>query len=61
MINKYAGKCVFCGQVVNKGYGRVDKVNGRWETSHNECYKGDVRLTPYRGRCEDAPCCGCCD
>ena len=24
-------------------------------------YSGGARMTSRRGRCEDAPCCGCCD
>ena len=25
------------------------------------CTSGGARMTSRRGRCEDAPCCGCCD
>lgn len=67
MTNKYAGECVDCGCEVQSGAGRTWKADGRWKVSHGgNC--GEKAQAPERklsfkavyGRCEDAPCCGCC-
>jgi hypothetical protein len=42
-------------------------VSGRWaggceDAEGQPAYApGGARVTPRPGRCEDAPCCGCCD
>lgn len=73
MVNKYPGYCVSCkGPVaVNAGELRRSK-RGRYYILHPDCARGGEGVntitfssgeTFYRnkkGRCEDAPCCGCC-
>ena len=75
MTNKYAGNCVYCGARVPARGGNLFKKDGRWVVAHLAC--GDAESpqvieyyspsTGFRGtrnakgRCEDAPCCGCCD
>lgn len=36
------------------------RSSSRGRTSRRSSY-GRSRYPAYRGRCEDAPCCGCCD
>lgn len=57
MRNRYPGDCTRCGTVVKPGEGVATKPKGRkrFVVTHDEC--GAVTPT-YRGRCEDAPCCG---
>lgn len=70
--NKFPGKCTFCGGRVAAGAGVLGpKVGGRWTVRHDngDCESGVV-VTRFssgavvtrnrRGRCEDAPACGCC-
>jgi hypothetical protein len=73
MLNKYSGTCFYCqGNVPAKG-GECFKVQGRWAVAHLPCFESrqpEVVVTRFssgaeifqnrRGRCEDAPCCGCC-
>ncbi len=73
MANKYPGTCK-CGARVARGAGDCRKVDGRWVVVCGDCDTGDgssVRVNTVRfgnqtfyrnarGRCEDAPCCGCC-
>ena len=67
MISKYSGTCRDCGEKINKG----DRINWSRATGavHENCESGSmvIRFSSgaeiYRnrkGRCEDAPCCGCC-
>lgn len=72
-VNRYASPCVVCGARVPARGGSLSKSGGRWEVSHLACAEsGEPRVivTTFssgesvyqnsRGRCEDAPCCGCC-
>lgn len=74
---KFAGKCKECGSKLEVGekakwygkgivyglscHGQSQKVdeNGRigWVANNN----GVETYQNYNGRCEDAPCCGCCN
>lgn len=73
MSNRYPGRCYICGAYVPKHGGNCENINGRWVVSHLACKtsgKSEVIYTRFsdgqevyqnrRGRCEDAPCCGCC-
>ena len=74
MRNKYAGTCADCRSRVAKGAGTVEKTGGRWILKCDGCTSPDAArsLISVRthsgwtgtrnahGRCEDAPCCGCC-
>jgi len=71
MLNKYSGACGACGSIVPAKGGRLEKVNGRWTVFHLACADDapgvmEIRIGGQsftrnkRGRCEDAPCCGCC-
>lgn len=72
-VNKYAASCHYCGATVPANGGRLWKSGRRWLVSHLDCDdNGEARVIEYRfssgetaiqnvqGRCEDAPCCGCC-
>ena len=64
-----------CGVEVPPQGGILERVNGRWVVSHLACHgEGESRVIAIRfpggsgeyyqnsqGRCEDAPCCGCCN
>jgi hypothetical protein len=70
MVNKYPGKCSACGYDVNAKAGTLERVGRHWVIRHTACAGdplvvevrfGEKRFTRNsRGRCEDAPCCGCC-
>jgi len=73
MLNKFAGTCSMCGGRVSVNGGTLKKENGRWTVRHLSCDKygqSEVIVTRFssgaetyrnrNGRCEDAPCCGCC-
>jgi len=75
MKNRYAGQCVQCHEYVPAGLGTVTNRGRVWRidcdactgrTSENSglvCVKtssGWSGTRNARGRCEDAPCCGCC-
>lgn len=73
MVNRYPVKCKYCGEMVPAGAGKVWKSVRRWIGAHLACEKdgeprviatrfnsGAVVYRNSRGRCEDAPCCGCC-
>ena len=72
IVNKYRTTCSFCGGAVAPKAGYVRRVGGRWLGAHIACLtegKGSVTVIRTstgtytqnsRGRCEDAPCCGCC-
>jgi hypothetical protein len=74
--NRYAGKCGKCGAGVPAGAGLCERVNGKFTAFHKSCGAGPVFAAPVstvfrtsggtfyqnaKGRCEDAPCCGCCN
>ena len=72
MSNRYAGRCVYCsGHVPAKG-GSCFKQGRRYVVAHRACsskkspavitFGGDTwsGSVNANGRCEDAPCCGCC-
>ena len=73
--NKYAGNCDYCNNRVAARAGKlIGKRNGRWTIAHLACAdKKGARVSSIhfpstgttiyqnsRGRCIDAPCCGCC-
>ena len=70
-VNKYAGPCGVCGARVPAKGGLLGKKGGAWYAVHLACEGGtpgviDIQIggnhytRNARGRCEDAPCCGCC-
>ena len=69
ITSKYNGTCAACGGGIRKGE-RIDWERGK-RPNHATCGQGrSVAITfgatgatmyqNSRGRCEDAPCCGCC-
>jgi hypothetical protein len=72
--NRYAGRCQSCGEYVRPRAGNLvkDEEGKRWLVYHLKCNAATESVsneiitsggTFYRnrkGRCEDAPCCGCC-
>lgn len=85
--NRYAGKCVNCGDTVPPQAGKLFKLDGKWRVECRECSpdinlkglsrydlqgggpkdihvirlsSGQAYTQNANGRCEDAPCCGCC-
>lgn len=73
--NKYGGTCDACGSYVKAGEGNLFKAFGKYAVTHRTCpepRQGVPRVTTTRfssgavvyqnsrGRCIDAPCCGCC-
>ena len=73
--NRYPGPCISCGGYVPKGRGSLQRNGRRWAVRCHACggddpqsksvsaYFPSTGTTVYRnraGRCEDAPCCGCC-
>jgi hypothetical protein len=63
-----AGTCEAGTRTISAG----ERINygGPGAVSHAACepisdprrrYQGASRRYGYRGKCEDAPCCGCCD
>ena len=71
--NRYAATCATCGNRVPAQGGTLSKQGTRWEVRHLACREDDspqvYSVTTAsgwsgtrnrRGRCEDAPCCGCC-
>ena len=70
MTNRYAAPCTTCGATVAPGAGSLKKEGRRWIVAHLSCDSGpgvdvyniggDEYIRNRAGRCEDAPCCGCC-
>ena len=70
--NRYSANCCQCGGRVAAGAGTLEKEGRRWRVAHLACNAengpavaviqiGNQQFTQnYGGRCEDAPCCGCC-
>jgi len=72
--NRYPAKCAKCGGHVPRNAGKLAGKRGRrWLVVHLACGDADAPAVDtyviggreyYRnrnGRCEDAPCCGCCN
>lgn len=71
-VNKYPAACATCGATVPANGGTLVKRGRAWVVHHLACAGGspevvEVRFSSgttltrnRRGRCEDAPCCGCC-
>lgn len=71
MVNRYPGSCAVCSAHVPAKGGTLRKIDGVWYPVHLACEKGEPGVISIvigdqsftqnrRGRCEDAPCCGCC-
>jgi len=75
MVNRYPGTCHYCGERVAKNAGKCWKPTGsrRYAVAHLACNdakaprviattfsSGETVYVNSSGRCEDAPCCGCC-
>ena len=73
MVNRYAGKCAYCSGHVPANGGNLVKKGRNWMPVHLACQEsgkaevvtftfssGQTMTRNSRGRCEDAPCCGCC-
>ncbi len=76
MVNRYAGTCIECGSTVPANGGTVKREGSKWYVRHLVCdgdpspdgtprvietrTSGGTFIRNARGRCEDAPCCGCC-
>jgi hypothetical protein len=71
MTNRYPGTCTACGGRVRRFAGTLHKTpSGVYTVQHLACAEGGkvnvIRMGGHeytqnaRGRCEDAPCCGCC-
>jgi len=74
--NKYAAACTTCKARVHAGEGVLAKEGAVWAVRHPSCAgvaSAPPRVIEFyspssgwrgtqntRGRCEDAPCCGCC-
>lgn len=73
-VNKYRATCATCGASVAPHAGKLEKDGSAWIVRHLACADAGapavvelyIPSTGYRGtrnargRCEDAPCCGCC-
>jgi len=72
-VNKYPGRCCKCGARVEANAGKLAGRDGnRWTVAHLSCdavgeaavmvveIGGNEYTRNRNGRCEDAPCCGCC-
>ena len=68
MAAKYPGRCSRSGARINPGdtilYDTATKRASLQPDSDTITFYGDAGPTTFyrntRGRCEDAPCCGCC-
>ncbi len=73
MVNKFPAACRYCGGTVPANGGSLMRVGRAWAVAHLACEKAKApRVVTFRfssgaeitqnerGRCEDAPCCGCC-
>ncbi len=72
-VNKYKGACAICGNLVPCNGGRLIRDDRKFTPVHLSCYEaknpqvteirfssGETVTQNRNGRCEDAPCCGCC-
>jgi hypothetical protein len=75
MVNKYVGECSICGAPVAPLAGVLERAGRGWSVKHLACAdRGEPAVDTFqfggsdntvyirnkKGRCEDAPCCGCC-
>lgn len=68
MIARYTSRCTSCHGTINRGdvivYDRRRRVSAHADCApHNVVTfrtSGGTFYRNARGRCEDAPCCGCC-
>jgi hypothetical protein len=74
MVNKHPIRCCYCKAEVPAGGGNIWRWRGRWYGAHLACKRekrAEVSTVYFpstgtelhfnrNGRCEDAPCCGCC-
>ena len=74
-VNGYRARCIYCSSMVPANGGVLLGSRGNWSVAHLACHdEGSAQVnTTYfpstnttlirnrRGRCEDAPCCGCCN
>lgn len=73
MLNKYPATCHYCKATIPASGGQIWRWKGRWYGAHLECKatrsprvhsytfsSGETATQNVNGRCEDAPCCGCC-
>jgi len=71
--NRYPGTCTVCSGSVARNAGTLLRIGSAWAVAHLACAESGqpqvytVRTSSgwtgtrnTRGRCEDAPCCGCC-
>lgn len=70
-VNRHPAPCAACGGPVPALGGSLKRAGRGWEVRHLACAEGPEVVTfrllggatltrNVRGRCEDAPCCGCC-
>ena len=72
-VNKYKGTCAICGNLVPCNAGRLVREGRSFYPVHLACHEaknpqvntitfssGETITKNKNGRCEDAPCCGCC-
>jgi len=71
-VNRFASDCAVCGGPVARNAGVLEGYRGAWLVKHLACAEtgqpevieirtsGGTFTQNARGRCEDAPCCGCC-
>jgi hypothetical protein len=71
-VNRFAAACATCSATVPALGGVLAKQGRRWVVRHLACADGVPGVVEFRldggatlirnrrGRCEDAPCCGCC-
>jgi hypothetical protein len=74
-VNRYAAPCASCGaRVPARGGALLEGPRRSWQVFHLTCAdgapgprvvetrsgNGQTFIRNARGRCEDAPCCGCC-
>jgi hypothetical protein len=73
MVNKFKSICAECGAPVPAQGGTLTREGSKWVVRHLACGEGRGPQVHYvrtssgwegsrnvNGRCEDAPCCGCC-
>lgn len=71
-VNRYKAPCAVCGNQVPANGGKLVRKARGWVPVHLACESGQPGVVSYTfssgetvtqnrdGRCEDAPCCGCC-